>query len=303
MRRFSLSYLIFTSAVLAFAVFLGTANSFVAHAAVSKVVTTTVKTVVKKPTPVIKRAPAKKAPAPKPKTVVKATQVIVEPKLTVAGVLAQTNLQRMSQGALSTLSENEQLSRAALVRMHDMFNKQYFDHVSPTGVQPSAIVSETGYSYITFGENIALGDFTSDKALVDAWMNSPHHRENILNAGFTEIGIAVGKSYYQGKLTWIAVQEFAKPRAACPIADENLKAIIDGKAKRIALMNQDADRLLSELKVMRPTNSDEITTYNQKANAYNDLANQLNTDNATLRNLIIQYNNQVDTVNQCLNKK
>jgi uncharacterized protein YkwD len=71
-----------------------------------------------------------------------------------------------------------------------------------------------GYEYQMLGENIAYG-YTSPAAVVQAWMESPGHRANILNANFTEIGIAVratagGVLYY--------TQEFGRPMPGAPPA-------------------------------------------------------------------------------------
>ena len=96
-----------------------------------------------------------------------------------------------------------------------MFEKEYFEHKSPSGIGASDIAHDVGYEFILVGENIALGNFDGDEALVQAWMDSPGHRANILNKRYTEIGIAAEKGLYQGKMMWLAVQIFARPMSLC----------------------------------------------------------------------------------------
>lgn len=100
------------------------------------------------------------------------------------------NRERARYG-LRPLRLDERLSLAANDRANDMFAKHYFDHVSPDGLNPFSWVLRRGYRYSMVGENLALG-FRSSGAVVDGWMRSPGHRENILTPGFDEVGISIG---------------------------------------------------------------------------------------------------------------
>lgn len=142
-----------------------------------------------------------------------------EGTLTTQGVFVHTNEQRANNGA-SPLTRNTLLDAAATNKLHDMFEKQYFDHVSPDGKGPADVVEGVQYEYIRVGENLALGNFGSDEALVQAWMDSPGHRANIVSPGFTEIGIAVGQGMFEGKRTWLAVQTFGTPITECSKPNE-----------------------------------------------------------------------------------
>jgi uncharacterized protein YkwD len=102
-------------------------------------------------------------------------------KLTVTGTIYWTNQQR-GQNNLPALKENLKLTQAAQLKVKDMFDKQYFEHISPQGVGPAGLAETVGYDYIAIGENLALGNFKDDQALVEAWMNSPGHRANILSS-------------------------------------------------------------------------------------------------------------------------
>ena len=104
-----------------------------------------------------------------------------------AEVVRLVNEVRVKNG-LSQLSHDWQLSRVARYKSQDMKDKNYFSHTSPTYGSPFQMMKSFGISYRSAGENIAKG-YATPKAVVDGWMNSPGHRANILNKGFTHIGV------------------------------------------------------------------------------------------------------------------
>ena len=104
-------------------------------------------------------------------------------------VIAQMNRERAAFG-LQPLRVNSQLALAAEDRIHDLFNRHYFNHVSPDGMQPFVWAQRRGYDYSIIGENLATGYPTATR-VVDGWMHSPGHRANILGRDFDEVGVAV----------------------------------------------------------------------------------------------------------------
>ena len=102
-------------------------------------------------------------------------------------VVRLVNEIRVSRG-LKPLTEDWQLSRVARYKSQDMKDRGYFSHTSPTYGSPFDMMKSFGISYRTAGENIAKG-YSTPKAVVDAWMNSPGHRANILNSSYTHIGV------------------------------------------------------------------------------------------------------------------
>lgn len=215
--------------------------------------------------------------------------------LTRGGTISFTNQEREAQGLLP-LNENPRLNQAAEVKLQDMFARQYFEHESPTGEGPSDLANQVGYKYVLVGENLALGNFKDDQTLVTAWMNSPGHRENILNRRYQEIGVAVGKGMFEGREVWLAVQEFGKPLSSCPQPGAALKTQIDQNQRRI-------DQLEAEL-VARKADMDsgkyDRPTYNEKVREYNEVVNQFNTLVNTTKQLVNQYNSQINDFNSCL---
>jgi molybdopterin converting factor small subunit len=159
--------------------------------------------------------------------------------LTVAGILAETNKHRQTNN-LAPLVLNPTLSQAADNKLKDMFARQYFDHDSPDGIGPADIVDRVNYQYLRIGENLALGNYTDDIDLVQAWMDSPGHRANILSQGFTEIGIAAAPGQFDDRSTWLAVQTFALPANTCPQPDETIQQSFN---KQQTALSQLADQL------------------------------------------------------------
>ncbi|MFP7478220.1 CAP domain-containing protein [Terribacillus saccharophilus] len=102
-------------------------------------------------------------------------------------VVDLTNKEREKAG-LQPLKADAELSKVARAKSQDMADNGYFDHNSPTYGSPFDMMKSFGISYKTAGENIAQGQKTPEE-VVEAWMNSQGHRENILNADYTNIGV------------------------------------------------------------------------------------------------------------------
>lgn len=97
-----------------------------------------------------------------------------------------TNEQREAHD-LPALATNEHLRQSACHKAADMVKHDYFAHVAPDGTEPWHYFREAGYTYQHAGENLAR-NFTDDAALIQAWMESPTHRDNLLG-DFEEQGI------------------------------------------------------------------------------------------------------------------
>ena len=220
-------------------------------------------------------------------------------RLTVAGVVNFANQERVKYG-LSSLKENSILNSAAALKIKDMFEKQYFEHISPQGIGPADLVAQVGYEFIAVGENLALGNYKNDQALVQAWMNSPGHRANILNGKFSEIGVAVGRGTFEGQQVWLAVQEFAKPAGSCPKVDTSLKAQIDSYKTELDILEQQVTIQKTQLEQTKPRTKEENQEYNQKVTEYNNMVRIYNNKLDVIKQLTAHYNNQVQAYNACL---
>ena len=91
--------------------------------------------------------------------------------------------------AAGPLRGNAVLTAVAQRHAADMAQFSYFSHSGRDGSTPAARVARGGYKYRATGENIAAGQTTPEEA-VAAWIKSPPHCENLMNAAFTEMGVA-----------------------------------------------------------------------------------------------------------------
>jgi cell division septation protein DedD len=106
--------------------------------------------------------------------------------MTIGGLLADTNSSRSANGVAS-LSLNDRLNAAAQASADDMAARNYWSHNTPDGNPPWIWVANQGYSYQKLGQNLATG-FSDEQSTIDGWMNSPPHRENLLDPAFTQVG-------------------------------------------------------------------------------------------------------------------
>lgn len=112
-------------------------------------------------------------------------------------VLCLINRER-AQNGVEPLIYNPQLEAAAEGHCSELIAEDYFAHISPTGETPVDRIRTTGYipgpsdGYV-IGENLAWGTYTlsTPQAIVSAWIASPEHLANILEAKYTETGFGV----------------------------------------------------------------------------------------------------------------
>lgn len=127
--------------------------------------------------------------------------------IAVDQVLTQTNKRREEAG-LTPLTINAQLSDAARRKASDMFAFDYWAHTNPdNGTEPWYFFDAVGYKYHYAGENLAR-DFATTAPMVQAWIDSPTHRDNMLSSKYQETGIAVVNGTLKGVETTLVVQLF-----------------------------------------------------------------------------------------------
>ncbi len=129
-----------------------------------------------------------------------------------------TNQQREQHG-LADLHYNSELAVAAQKKAQDMFAKNYWAHYGPDGETPWDFILGAGYKYEYAGENLAK-NFLFSQGVVDAWMNSPTHRENILRNNYTDVGFAVVNGTLNGEPTTLVVQMFGTPLPGSAVAEQ-----------------------------------------------------------------------------------
>ncbi len=128
-----------------------------------------------------------------------------------AVVVDLTNEARSGE-QVSPLLRNPLLDKAARLKAEHMAVNEYFSHYSPDGVSPWYWFELVGYEFAHAGENLGI-HFTDSGELVDAWMRSPLHRDNILAGRYREIGVGTAVGTYEGYQTVYVVQMFGSPMA------------------------------------------------------------------------------------------
>ncbi|GIE86265.1 CAP domain-containing protein [Actinoplanes regularis] len=122
-------------------------------------------------------------------------------------ILALVNWHRARAGC-GQVTIDRRLIAAANRHAADMATRDYFEHESPNGERAGDRVSDTGYDWRWYGENIARGQDSPWAAMAD-WMNSPSHRSNILDCRLDQMGVGLAIDRYN---TPYWVQDFATPR-------------------------------------------------------------------------------------------
>ena len=117
--------------------------------------------------------------------------------------------------AVGTLVWSNLLTIAAQNHSLDMSNNDFFSHTGSDGKSPSDRISQTGYKYSTWGENIymegGMGNSSSSaENAFNAWLQSEGHCKNIMNGSFTQMGAA--KTYNQDRNSTYWTQVFGKPK-------------------------------------------------------------------------------------------
>jgi hypothetical protein len=106
-----------------------------------------------------------------------------------------------------------------------MAENGYFSHYSPDGVSPWHWFGEAGYVYTYAGENLAI-HFNDSTEVVEAWMDSPTHRDNIINLLYKEIGVGTAKGKFDGYDTVFVVQLFGTPaQTDVEVSEEELEPV------------------------------------------------------------------------------
>jgi uncharacterized protein YkwD len=209
-------------------------------------------------------------------------------------IIRTTNAERAKYN-LKPLTEKNILNSSAIFKANDLNTLKYFEHKSPSGKDIGNLASQFGYEYVTIGENLAMGNFESEDAIVEAWMNSPGHRANILNPKYTQIGVGLILGTWQGQPVWFAVQHFGKPLSDCPNIDKSLKSLVEKNQTAISKMQSS----LNEQRIIIENGGDKDPDYENIVKGYNELVARYNALVNETKSKINTYNLQVKAFNKC----
>ncbi len=114
-------------------------------------------------------------------------------------VVQLVNVQRAKVG-LQPLTADKSLNSVALIRATEIVKS--FSHTRPNGSYFHTVIDENNIHYGHAGENIAKGAVDADKVM-ELWMNSEGHRNNILSKNYNKIGVACYE--YGGTYHWVQI--------------------------------------------------------------------------------------------------
>ena len=197
----------------------------------------------------------------------------------ISSVLVDLTNEEREGEVVGMLARNADLDRAATLKAEHMAERGYFAHNSPDGLTPWHWFRLVGYNYRVAGENLAV-HFTDSKNVVEAWMDSPGHRGNILNGKFTEIGIGTARGSYQGAPTIFVVQMFGTKQAAAQLPPERTVTLQGTSAEGSVLSEvTEREKPLSSGSVANERDTDTLAE--QPSSTYIEIAT---TAPATARN-------------------
>jgi uncharacterized protein YkwD len=153
--------------------------------------------------------------------------------ITVENISYLVNQKRIENG-LQPLNVDSDLNTAATSKSDDMMSRDYFEHFA-FGMTPWDFINKSGYKYLYAGENLAM-DFDTAEGTVNGWMNSPKHRENILNPDYEDMGIGITSGVYvennQSHETTIVTNMFGRKK---PMIVEVFDSVINNIADFFSL--------------------------------------------------------------------
>ena len=123
-------------------------------------------------------------------------------------LLELTNKEREKK-KLPALKPNPKLFKAARAHAANMAKQEKMEHVLD-GKKPGDRARAAGYRADWIGENIAAGEDWSLEGVVEDWMGSKGHRENILSKKYTEVGVGMAKN---DKDEWYYTLLFGRPES------------------------------------------------------------------------------------------
>ena len=125
--------------------------------------------------------------------------------------LIQLSNQARTNEGVGELRTSPRLQHAAQAKADDMIERDYWSHYAPDGTSPWFFIESEGYNYRFAGENLAKS-FQTSQGVLHGWLQSPDHRDNLLDSRFSEIGIATASGRLEGEDTTVVVAMYATPQ-------------------------------------------------------------------------------------------
>ena len=103
--------------------------------------------------------------------------------------------------ATSPLMWDERLERAATNHSIDMADHENFSHEGTDGSFPWDRTAREGYHNAIIGENILVGNVTTEEQAMDLWLDSPPHCSIIMDERFEDVGVGVAEGIFRENLS------------------------------------------------------------------------------------------------------
>lgn len=211
--------------------------------------------------------------------------------ITSENIIEFTNQERVKNN-LNILTFNSALEQAAKAKAQAILESEQFQH--NIGERKfSDWIKEAGYKYSYVGENLAI-DFVTSEGVINAWLNSPAHKKNILNSYYDEIGVAIDEGMFDGQNTIIVVQIFGTPplgiakEQTINLQSENYTSSRNYLPYHLSFSEQS----LSQEKLLTNTTSGYLNSgiYSSEKLENFSVGYEKNTEQITLNNFFAQYN-------------
>lgn len=185
----------------------------------------------------------------------KTTSVLGAETIDPRDIITYVNEERMKRG-IRPLRVSEPLMKAAKMRADVMLRHENFSHQDPyEGIQLDTVLPKLKYPFIWASENIGMGD-TNGRDFVTGFMNSPSHRDNLLNPALVETGVAIVTGKYKQWYVNMAVQLFAIPTDHETYAGYTKKDLDEYK-----LLLTDIGKQIDATKVLQKKNPQDYAYY------------------------------------------
>ena len=146
--------------------------------------------------------------APEPPQAVIAVKTIQQPPAEYEALATELN-QTRQQHELPALTYNAKLQASACYKADEVLSNNNWQHLNADGTETWVYFAKAGYEYTKAAENLAKG-YSTNTAMIQAWLYSPSHRANLLSDKYTEHGLCVKTGELDSKTTSVTVHHFGR---------------------------------------------------------------------------------------------
>jgi uncharacterized protein YkwD len=215
-------------------------------------------------------------------------------KITEDTIIGKINQERVRGGKMA-LAKNTDLSESARRKAEQIIKTGYFEHVAKDGTTVSDLAESVGYVYASLGENLALGTFATTEDVVDAWIGSPAHKENVFSDTFNETGVGVVYGVYRGVAVVVLVQHFGRQLSDCRPPDSGFELFV---STRTHILEQEREQILKNEQIVKKTLNP--IQYEKSLKELRAQMQEYTKQTEALKEKVEEYNRTVQFFNTCV---